>query len=478
MSSTLSVQQRNKARVNPRVTWRQVILTCLISAVGLALLMNGSVADPYRQIAFLVLTLPLLAALGTRLSHQPVRNLLRWTVGICVVLGCGALAQGIALPENLFAHPVWSQLPELGIAAPQTISVAPAQTLGALPALVMPMLVFAAMLLLCQERREAVFAWKALAALGLGLAALSAVLEIGFPEATFFSRFEVGRGAFNGIFVNRNVTAAFLGLTAIAVAGWLLLPGRTRDPRLPEGGAPVDWRRVFLAAALFLVLIALITTRSRAGATLALICLTISLAAVFALRHVSDDRPVQRLGPAAKAALALLGGVALFFGFGEPVMSRLALDADDGRLCVHAATLQMIAERPLFGSGFGTFADAFPQYRDPECLGTSGAWMRAHNSHLEFLAGMGLIGGAVALVALMVLVRTLLAGVRMRKSLQAIPILCLGALAFVLMHSALDFPLQIPGVALYFAALMGAGCAISSLSRTSRGRSRGSARDH
>ncbi len=445
---------------------RHALLLSLIAAIGLALTMNGAVAAPYRQIAVLLLIIPLIATLGTRIDQPATRRLFRWSMSLAGAFLGLALVQSMPLSSGSFTHPVWDQLSDLGIATQHTISVAPSTTLSGIPALILPFCVFAAMLLLCQDKRTALLAWKALAVLGLLLTALSAFLELALPEITFFSRFEVGRGAFNGVFVNRNTTAAFLGLTAFATAAWVMLPRRDTSPETVA--ERFDWSRIIVAALLFLVLIALITTRSRAGVTLALICVTLAMAMVVALRPDYSRQHVRHLSVRAKVFLTLGSGVALFIAFGEPVVSRMAVTSDDGRLCVWMATIKMIEERPLLGWGFGTFADVFPQFRDPDCLGTHGAWTRAHNSHLEFLAGMGLVGGLLSLVALFVLVHTLLSGVQMRRSLQAIPVLSLGALAFVLLHSVLDFPLQIPGVALYFAALMGAGCAVSILTRSAK----------
>ena len=451
--------------------WRRALLVVLTACIGLALTLNGSVVAPYRQLAFLLLALPLLATLTVRLTQPAARSLWRWAMSCMLFLLVWAILQSTPLPFGWLAHPVWTELTNLEIPAHPTLSVAPVVTRGAIPGLVLPFLVFAAMILLCQERREAVFAWKALAILGVLLATLAVVLEVFFPETRFFSNYEVGIGAFNGFLVNRNTTAAFLGLAAFATAGWLMLPqpkGRRVWPE-PKGVAAFGWPRIALTGILFLLVIVLITTRSRAGTTLALLCLTLAFAAILALRpergRGKDSPPVRKLGTGVRLALVVGAGTALFIAFGEPVISRMGTEAEDGRWCAWAATFQIITERPLVGLGFGTFADAFPQYRDPDCLGTAGAWTRAHNSHLEFLAGMGLVGGLAVATALAIMIRVLINGVRSRKSLQAMPILTLGALAFVTLHSTVDFPLQIPGVSLYFAALLGAGCAVSILTR-------------
>lgn len=135
------------------------------------------------------------------------------------------------------------------------------------------------------------------------------------------------------------------------------------------------------------------------------------------------------------------------------------------RICAWAATWQVILDRPPIGTDFGTFNEVFPRYRDPVCLGTVGVWQRAHNSYLEFLAGFG-VGGVLGLaLCSWFLLSRLQRGIKTRKSLKAFPICTLGAFGFVAAHSVFDFPLQIPGVAVYFAALMAVGCAISMAER-------------
>lgn len=440
---------------------RDSVLMALIAAIGLGIMMNGAVVAPYQQIAVYALLPPLALTLAIRIHHPATARLIGWCAIVAGGLLIWAIAQSIELPSGVLAHPVWDDLSELGIDAPLSISVSPSSTWSAIPQLILPLCIFAAMLLLCQNLRSALLAWKVLAALGLAIFALSAVLELFFPNVTFFSRFEVGRGAFNGVFVNRNTTAAFLALTAFATTGWLFLPrdGTTRH----SGISHINWQSVFLCALLFLLLIALLSTRSRAGATFALICLTLAIASIFALKPEKSGYEHYRRSNRIKAGLVLGAGATLFITFGETLISRMGAIFEDGRICVWRATWEIITERPFTGMGLGTFADVFPQFRNAECLGTQGVWLRAHNSYLEFLAGMGVIGGVLGMIALTVLVRSFLIGLRQRRSLQAIPILSLGALAFILLHSSVDFPLQIPGLAYYFAALTGAGCAISIL---------------
>ena len=483
VTPTGQIPERHAARPLRRA-YRRVVLVGLGAALGLALMMNGAVVAPYRQIAILALALPLLLALGVRVRGPATRRALGWAMGCAGAFLLWGLVQAAplsheTLPEAIraaLAHPVWEELAQAGIAAGTYISVAPAQTLAALPILILPFLVFAAMLVLCQDQKDALFAWKMLAMIGLALAALSALLETVLAGTQFFSSTETGRGPFSGIFVNRNVTAAFLTLVACATAGWLMLPEapRARGEKRTAGIEAISPRRFALAAFLFLVVIALILTRSRAGVGFGLVALTLGGMGVFLLRP-GQNRARRLLA----AGFAVTLGLAVLLLFGEPMLSRLDEGADYRRWCAYVATWQAFLDRPVMGTGFGTFADVFPRYRDPECMGTRWLWLRAHNSWLELLAGMGLVGAVVLIVALGGLIAILRTGLAQRRSLRALPVFSAAALVFMMLHSSVDFPLQIPGVALYFAALAGVGCAVSLLERApARESRRRRPRDH
>ena len=62
-------------------------------------------------------------------------------------------------------------------------------------------------------------------------------------------------------------------------------------------------------------------------------------------------------------------------------------------------------------------------------------------------------------------------GLKNRRRLRGIPVLLAGLTLYLTAHSLVDFPLQIPGMAAYAAALFGAGaeiCAHDPASQTSR----------
>ena len=64
----------------------------------------------------------------------------------------------------------------------------------------------------------------------------------------------------------------------------------------------------------------------------------------------------------------------------------------------YKATLRMIADHPWFGTGLGTFAEAFPAYRSAD-TSMWGTWDMAHNTLLEIATEMGLPIAALVIVA-------------------------------------------------------------------------------
>jgi O-antigen ligase len=134
--------------------------------------------------------------------------------------------------------------------------------------------------------------------------------------------------------------------------------------------------------------------------------------------------------------------------------------SDEGRIETYRSTLRMIADHPWFGTGLGTFVWSFPPYRSAN-ISMWGVYDRAHSTPLELAADLGLpLAGLIALCWLFVLV-VLVQGVLKRRRDRIVPVGALIVAVLGLVHSSIDFPLQIPGYALIVFALVGAGLAQS-----------------
>src|SRR6202000_224262 len=135
---------------------------------------------------------------------------------------------------------------------------------------------------------------------------------------------------------------------------------------------------------LFVCLSAMFMTGSRGGALVSLMVMILSFMVYFA-------RDLSRKG----ILLGLLGCIAisllLLYVLGGNISSRIDLLglSDAGRLSVYRSTLKIISDNPWFGTGLGTFANAFPAYRSSD-ISLEGLWGIGHNTHLEFASELGI----------------------------------------------------------------------------------------
>jgi O-antigen ligase len=126
-----------------------------------------------------------------------------------------------------------------------------------------------------------------------------------------------------------------------------------------------------------------------------------------------------------------------------------------------SSTIDAIKDNLIFGTGFGAFRDVFPVYRDSDCAGIFGVWDRAHNFFLEGWLGLGLPFVAALAIGYLALVGVFIRGIRIRRKFRCVPVMGLAALILASLHSIVDFSLQIPGVGVYFAAVISATATVS-----------------
>jgi O-antigen ligase len=126
------------------------------------------------------------------------------------------------------------------------------------------------------------------------------------------------------------------------------------------------------------------------------------------------------------------------------------------RLTIDRDCLRMWREKPFLGWGLGTFPIVYPQFRS---FYTSFFVNQAHNDYLQLLVETGLAGFAIALWFLVLTFRRAWAKLEnwtetVNGTLTVAALLgCIG----ILVHSFLDFNLQIPANAALFYVL----CAIA-----------------
>lgn len=256
--------------------------------------------------------------------------------------------------------------------------------------------------------------------------------------------------------MNRNSFAGFLEMT-LAVGIGLQISElaesnrvRFRD-RLIEFLGTLLSNKILLRTALAVMVIGMIMSRSRMGNVAFFASLVIT-----GLLYVICRRKLTK-GVAFLFISLLAVDVAIvsqWFGL-DQVIDRLehtSLD-HESRPNVAQLTLEIIQDYPLMGTGAGTYYTALPEYHD-------GSWRGfydlAHNDFLQFPAEFGLPAYGVLIAMVLFALWHGLQAMRLRKSPLMIGMgfgSFMGITA-ILIHSTVDFNLQIPANGAYFVILM------------------------
>jgi O-antigen ligase len=114
-------------------------------------------------------------------------------------------------------------------------------------------------------------------------------------------------------------------------------------------------------------------------------------------------------------------------------------------------TVEMATQFPAVGTGFGTFAVAYPLYRSAT---VRYFYDHAHNDALQALAEGGIVGAVLLLLILIPLIRAVLGALTGDAGLMAVGIAA--GLSALLLHGLVDFNFHIPSNAALAAILAGA----------------------
>jgi O-antigen ligase len=227
------------------------------------------------------------------------------------------------------------------------------------------------------------------------------------------------------------------------------------------GGDHLRWGSIVAYLVLaFVFFVALMLTQSRAGITSSLAGASLLIGA---FTYLAMRRKTSQLAALGLCALVLSGAALLVSVYGGRLMRRVELEGlvDDQRACTFKSTWRAIEDHFWQGTGLGTFQDVFPRYRLPEC-GLYGHWNMAHNLFLEGTLSLGVgVFALICAVVYVVLLATYARGMRERRRLRFVPLVCLCILVTLTLHSLVDFSLQIPAVAVLACCILGAGAAIS-----------------
>jgi len=268
-----------------------------------------------------------------------------------------------------------------------------------------------------------------------------------------------GNANARGTYVDRDHFAGLLEMLLPFAVMYGVAILRRRRSRFASPGWPAAFACVlFAVAALFLV--GIIYSLSRMG-------FLVALSSLFVIGAMTAGPAL----PSARARWVSLGMIALavcvVFVFLPPdqLVARFADLASsdkvsaDTRLHFWRETLPLIAAYPVFGCGLGGYESAFRKFQTTEALFSVDF---AHNDYLQFLAELGVVGFLIVAVFVAGILIKAGRAVLMEQDVEtrSLAIACVASLIAILLHSIVDFNLQIPSNALTFAWIAGITAAL------------------
>lgn len=271
------------------------------------------------------------------------------------------------------------------------------------------------------------------------------------------------RGTF-GPFVNRNHFAGFLEM-GVGMAGGLILSRTIRR----------EWLAIYISSAL--AMCAGIVLSASRGGVLALAAEVVFLAVIAIPNFISSPREGgnRRLAAVVRAAAALVLGFgaiigSLFLVGSEGLVGNITqsqsevkgeLPANErfSRRDIWGATANLIKDHPMLGVGLGAYQFAYTRYDQ-----SSGNQRveQSHNDYLQIVADAGFVGGAIALLfVLLLFIKGFSAAQSRDRQKRAIVLGALTGCFAIAVHSFVEFNLQITANAQLFLAL----CALATPGR-------------
>ncbi|MEN6310577.1 MAG: O-antigen ligase family protein [Acidobacteriota bacterium] len=156
-----------------------------------------------------------------------------------------------------------------------------------------------------------------------------------------------------------------------------------------------------------------------------------------------------------RGTVIVILALSLYVGIGSTIQ-RFAMDdlLHEDRPLYWSNVMGMIRDFPLFGTGLGTFAAAYPAYEKrggPEMLLT-----HAHNDYLEYVSELGLVGALLLFGGIFYLaVKAFLAWKERRNpEVKGLALGGIVSLAGMGLHTVTDFNLHIPANMLLFTVVL------------------------
>lgn len=415
------------------------------SYLALCLLLGGSGQGIWANMLLQLLGLALIAwaAFAANPQLEREQRQLFWLAAGAFAL---VLLQLVPLPPSIWGHAgprriVAEGYEILGMAPPWLpLSLAPYDSLSSVLSLIPALAMLSATLKLgCKPSYLAL-------ALVVGSVAgiLLGVLQVGsaHPETSAWYLYpESNFGAATGFFANANHMADLLVVTMPFLAAMVAKAGEA------HGGQRYSGEVVLIVGAALVIGFGIALNGSLAGYGLALpVLIASALIALPRARHLS-----RALIPVSAILLfAAVGWLATTPLSSAETLRSTAATSIQTRQQILDTSLKATAEFMPWGSGFGTFSRVYALYENADRADPNTYVNHAHNDYVEVAVEMGVPG--IVLISLFLLWWASVAW-RKWKSSDRDPYgrAATVAIAAMLLHSAVDFPLRTAAIGACFA---------------------------
>jgi len=420
-----------------------------------------------------LIAIPVSLGLGGRGGHS-VSTVER--LPLLVLIGCWLLFAAFAL---------WQMTPWTPLTADAWLFTRAAEILGSahapIPAIaadaarnsllkcLASALIFLMARALCLDRDNARWFLLALVASGVLVVSYGIAMQISTNSCYLGSylrkQFELTPGdrcLMGGTFVNSNSFACYMGMCVVAALA-LAFSSNRRKVNVPYGYDDaedvrlIDWftgPRVVLLAVSLLMMGGMLLSASRAGLG-ASIAGMLFLGLLLMRGRWRSQPELGRIFFVGLAAFIVVAGIA-----GSGMLYKFAASDDDSsRLRIWSVAFQAIAMSPWLGWGLGGFGNAFALLQPANSLQPNDI---AHSTPLETVVELGVVAAIPALVVVALPWVVCLRGALTRRHAHRyLPAAAFSVAAVPILHSLVDFSLQMPAIGFVTAALLGMGWAQS-----------------
>lgn len=268
----------------------------------------------------------------------------------------------------------------------------------------------------------------------------------------------------SGTFANSNSFGCFAGMAVAAALAWMFREQRPRRrvAHYDEGEDAHDGDRFFrrfgggtmiLGAMALLFVGAQLFSSSRAA-------FAVTVAAAIAVLYLSMRGRWRSRAQVGRTlvACAAIGGLVLAVA-GGAMLRKVSLLSEAGnfnRTFIWEASLRAAQASPWLGWGLGTFPDIYAAYQPDEIRQVND---KAHSTPIELYVETGILGTVPGLLMATIPWGVCLWGALRRRRQRHLLVAAFAVPGIALLHSAVDFSLQIPAIAFLSAAFLGMGWA-------------------